>query len=65
MLALGWKNKFLGLNEKVGLVWPIVSEICATYPMVAKLCEMPKISETKPTLDKRQRDGPFSDYVAC
>ena len=55
----------MGLNEKVGLVWPIVSEICATYPMVAKLCEMPKISETKPTLDKRQKDGPFSDYVAC
>ena len=55
----------MGLNEKVGLVWPIVSEICATYPMVAKLCEMAKISETKPTLDKRQKDGPFSDYVAC
>ena len=64
-MLLAGKINLLGLNEKVGLVWPIVSEICATYPMVAKLCEMAKISETKPTLDKRQKDGPFSDYVAC
>ena len=64
MLALGWKIILLGLNEKTGGA-NCFRDMCATSPMVAKLCEMPKISETKPTLDKRQTDGPYSDYVAC
>ena len=63
-LLLAGKIILLELNEKIGVA-NCFRDMCATSPMVAKLCEMPKISETNPTLDKRQTDGPYSDYVAC
>ena len=63
-LLLAGKIILLELNEKIGVA-NCFRDMCATSPMVAKLCEMPKISETKPTLDKKQTDGPYSDYVAC
>ena len=65
--ACSWlENNTLGteLESRAGVA-NCFRDMCATSPMVAKLCEMPKISETKPTLDKRQTDGPYSDYVAC